>query len=56
LAIETTYGEIGTTDRLDPRRGTGLILVVGNDEVRWGIRPFKILPVDSTAALTAAYP
>jgi hypothetical protein len=39
LAIETTYGEIGTTDRLDPRRGAGLILVVGDDEVRWGIRP-----------------
>jgi hypothetical protein len=27
LAIETTYGEIGTTDRLDPRRGIASILV-----------------------------
>jgi hypothetical protein len=36
LAIETTYGEIATTDRLDPRRGTGLILVVGDCEVQSG--------------------
>jgi hypothetical protein len=36
FAIETTYGEISTISRLDPRRGTGLILVAGDDEVRSG--------------------
>jgi hypothetical protein len=36
LAIETICGEMSAMIRLDPRRGTGLISKVGDDEVRSG--------------------